>query len=171
MSCKIILLEKYNKKGMKGMNRYMELAKRNAEEGINRGEGGPFGAVIIDKEGHIISNGNNQVIKNNDPTAHAEIVAIREACKKLNTYDLSDYILYTSCEPCPMCLSAIIWANIKEVYYGCTKEDAGEIGFRDDMIYDYLKGNNFNLIDLKKMDREECLEVFKKYKEIGGVIY
>ena len=153
------------------MNRYMELAKRNAEEGINRGEGGPFGAVIIDKEGHIISNGNNQVIKNNDPTAHAEIVAIREACKKLNTYDLSDYILYTSCEPCPMCLSAIIWANIKEVYYGCTKEDAGEIGFRDDMIYDYLKGNNFNLIDLKKMDREECLEVFKKYKEIDGVIY
>lgn len=171
MSCKIILLEKFNKKGMKGMNRYMELAKRNAEEGINRGEGGPFGAVIIDKEGHIISNGNNQVIKNNDPTAHAEIVAIREACKKLNTYDLSDYILYTSCEPCPMCLSAIIWANIKEVYYGCTKEDAGEIGFRDDMIYDYLKGNNFNLIDLKKMDREECLEVFKKYKEIDGVIY
>ena len=171
MSCKIILLEKFNKKGMKGMNRYMELAKRNAEEGINRGEGGPFGVVIIDKEGHIISNGNNQVIKNNDPTAHAEIVAIREACKKLNTYDLSDYILYTSCEPCPMCLSAIIWANIKEVYYGCTKEDAGEIGFRDDMIYDYLKGNNFNLIDLKKMDREECLEVFKKYKEIGGVIY
>ena len=171
MSCKIILLEKFNKKGMKGMNRYMELAKRNAEEGINRGEGGPFGAVIIDKEGNIISNGNNQVIKNNDPTAHAEIVAIREACKKLNTYDLSDYILYTSCEPCPMCLSAIIWANIKEVYYGCTKEDAGEIGFRDDMIYDYLKGNNFNLIDLKKMDREECLEVFKKYKETGGVIY
>ena len=153
------------------MNRYMELAKRNAEEGINRGEGGPFGAVIIDKEGHIISNGNNQVIKNNDPTAHAEIVAIREACKKLNTYDLSDYILYTSCEPCPMCLSAIIWANIKEVYYGCTKEDAGEIGFRDDMIYDYLKGNNFNLIDLKKMDRDECLEVFKKYKETDGIIY
>ena len=171
MSYKIILLEKFNKKGMKGMNRYMELAKRNAEEGINRGEGGPFGAVIIDKEGNIISNGNNQVIKNNDPTAHAEIVAIREACKKLNTYDLSDYILYTSCEPCPMCLSAIIWANIKEVYYGCTKEDAGENGFRDDMIYDYLKGNNFNLIDLKKMDREECLEVFKKYKETGGVIY
>ena len=153
------------------MNRYMELAKQNAEEGINRGAGGPFGAVIIDKEGNIISNGNNQVIKNNDPTAHAEIVAIREACEKLHTYDLSDYILYTSCEPCPMCLSAIIWANIKEVYYGCTKEDAGEIGFRDDMIYDYLKGNNSNLIDLRRMDRDECLEVFKKYKEIGGIIY
>ena len=153
------------------MNRYMELAKQNAEDGIDRGEGGPFGAVIIDKEGNIISNGNNQVIKNNDPTAHAEIVAIREACKKLNTYDLSDYILYTSCEPCPMCLSAIIWANIKEVYYGCTKEDAGEIGFRDDMIYDYLKGNNSNLIDLKRMDREECLKVFENYKKAGGIIY
>ena len=153
------------------MNKYMKLAKQNAENGINRREGGPFGAVIIDKEGNVISNGNNQVIKNNDPTAHAEIVAIREACEKLHTYNLSDYILYTSCEPCPMCLSAIIWANIKEVYYGCTKEDAGEIGFRDDMIYDYLKGNKSNLIDLQKMDRDECLEVFKKYKETGGTIY
>ena len=153
------------------MNKYMKLAKQNAENGINRREGGPFGAVIIDKEGNVISNGNNQVIKNNDPTAHAEIVAIREACEKLHTYNLSDYILYTSCEPCPMCLSAIIWANIKEVYYACTKEDAGEIGFRDDMIYNYLKGNNYNLINLKKMDRDECLEVFKKYKETGGVIY
>ena len=153
------------------MDKYMKLAKQNAEEGISKGEGGPFGAVIIDKEGNIISNGNNQVIKNNDPTAHAEIVAIRGACKKLHSYDLSDYILYTSCEPCPMCLSAIIWANIKEVYYGCTKEDAREIGFRDDMIYEYLKGNNSNLIDLKIMDREDCLETFKKYKELGGVIY
>ena len=153
------------------MNKYMKLAKQNAEEGISKEEGGPFGAVIIDKEGNVISNGNNQVIKNNDPTAHAEIVAIREACENLHTYDLSDYILYTSCEPCPMCLSAIIWANIKEVYYGCTKEDAGEIGFRDDMIYDYLKGNKSNLIDLKKIDRDECLKVFEKYKDTDGIIY
>lgn len=153
------------------MNKYMELAKQNAEEGIKRNEGGPFGAVIVDKAGNIISNGNNKVIVNHDPTAHAEITAIREACKKLNTYDLSDYILYTSCEPCPMCLSAIIWANIKEVYYGCTKEDAGEIGFRDDMIYDYLKGKQINLIHLEKLDREECLKVFKKYKEMDGTIY
>ena len=126
---------------------------------------------IGDKEGNIISNGNNKVIKNNDPTAHAEVVAIREACKKLNTYDLSNYILYTSCEPCPMCLSAIIWANIKEVYYGCTKEDAGNIGFRDDIIYDYLKGNNKHLICLKQLDREECLETFKRYSEENGTIY
>ena len=153
------------------MNEFMKIANEYAKKGIENKEGGPFGAVIVDTKGNIISSGNNKVLKNNDPTAHAEIVAIREACKKLNTYDLSDYILYTSCEPCPMCLSAIIWANIKEVYYGCTKEDAGEIGFRDDMIYDYLKGNKSNLIDLKKMDRDECLEVFKKYKETDGIIY
>ena len=153
------------------MNKYMQIANECAKYGSNIGEGGPFGAVIVDKSGNIVSKGNNMVLKNNDPTAHAEITVIREACRKLKTYDLSEYILYTSCEPCPMCLSAIIWANIKEVYQGCTKEDAGEIGFRDDMIYDYLKGNNSNLIDLKKMDREECLETFKKYKELGGTIY
>lgn len=153
------------------MNRYMKIAKENADKGISNKEGGPFGAVITNKEGNIIANGNNKVLKNNDPTAHAEVVAIREACKKLNTYDLSDYILYTSCEPCPMCLSAIIWANIKEVYYGCTKEDAGEIGFRDDVIYDYLKGNNKDLIHLTHLDREECMKTFEKYKEENGKIY
>ena len=153
------------------MNKYMEKAKQNAENGILKKEGGPFGAIIVDKEGNIISNGNNQVLKNNDPTAHAEIVAIREACKKLNTYDLKNYTLYTSCEPCPMCLSAIIWANIKEVYYGCTKEDAGKIGFRDDMIYDYLKGKNKDLINLKQIDREECIKTFEEYKNNNVVIY
>lgn len=153
------------------MNRYMEIAKQNAEEGIKKGEGGPFGAVIVDKEGNIISNGNNRVIMEKDPTAHAEISAIREACKKLNIYDLSEYILYTSCEPCPMCLSAIIWANIKKVYYGCTKEDAGEIGFRDDMIYEYLKDKKKDLIHLEKLDRESCLEVFEKYEKMNGIIY
>ena len=153
------------------MNRYMEIAKQNAEEGIKKGEGGPFGAVIVDKDGNIISNGNNRVIMDKDPTAHAEISAIREACKKLNTYDLSEYILYTSCEPCPMCLSAIIWANIKKVYYGCTKEDAGKIGFRDDMIYEYLKDEKKDLIHLEKLDRESCLEVFEKYEKMNGIIY
>ena len=153
------------------MNKFMQKAKNNAREGISKNEGGPFGAIIVDKEGNIISNGNNKVIKNTDPTAHAEIIAIREACKKLKTYDLSEYILYTSCEPCPMCLSAIIWANIKQVYYGCTKKDAGEIGFRDDMIYEYLKGKNKDLIKLEELDREDCLEVFKKYKKENGTIY
>lgn len=153
------------------MNKFMKIAKENAEKGIENKEGGPFGAVITDKDGNIIANGNNKVLKNNDPTAHAEVVAIREACKKLKTYDLSNYILYTSCEPCPMCLSAIIWANIKEVYYGCTKEDAGKIVFRDDIIYDYLKGNNKDLIHLTHLDRDECIKTFEKYKKEKGTIY
>ena len=149
----------------------MNIAKQNAERGIKEKEGGPFGAVIVDKDEKIIANGNNQVLKQNDPTAHAEMVAIRNACKKLEKYDLSGYTLYTSCEPCPMCLSAIIWSNIKEVYYGCTKKDAGEIGFRDDAIYDYLKGENNDLINLEEMDREECIKTFKEYKKQDGVIY
>lgn len=153
------------------MDKYMKLAKNEADNGIKNKEGGPFGAIIIDKKGNIIAEGNNKVIKNNDPTAHAEITAIREACKKLNTYDLSEYILYTSCEPCPMCLSAIIWANIKKVYYGCTRKDAGEIGFRDDMIYEYLKGKNKELITLKEIDREDCLKSFEEYKKNNGIIY
>lgn len=153
------------------MNKFMEMAKNNADNGIIKKEGGPFGAVIIDKDGNIIANGNNQVLLQNDPTAHAEIVAIRNACKILNTYNLSDYILYTSCEPCPMCLSAIIWSNIKTVYYGCTKKDAGEIGFRDDIIYDYLSGKNNDLINLQEMDRNECIKTFEEYKKQNGVIY
>lgn len=152
------------------MDYYMNIAKENAIKGVEQGEGGPFGAVIVDKDGNIISNGNNKVLKEKDPTAHAEIVAIREACKKLNTYDLSEYILYTNCEPCPMCLSAIIWSNIKQVYYACTKEDAGEIGFRDDVIYEYLKGEKKDLINLVQIDREECVKKFKEYKA-NGVIY
>lgn len=153
------------------MNKFMEVANNNAKKGVEKKEGGPFGAIIVDKDGNIIANGNNKVLKEKDPTAHAEVVAIREACKKLNTYDLSEYILYTSCEPCPMCLSAAVWANIKIIYYGCTKEDANSIGFRDNVIYDYLKGKNEKLIELKNIDREECLKVFKKYEKERGKIY
>lgn len=153
------------------MDKFMGKAKENARRGMENEEGGPFGAVIVDKDGNIISNGNNRVLKEKDPTQHAEIVAIREACKKLNTYDLSECTLYTSCEPCPMCLSAIIWSNIKNVYYGCTKEDAGKIGFRDDIIYDYLKGTNKDLIHLEQMHRDECIKEFEDYGKNGGVIY
>ena len=149
----------------------MEIAKKSAKQGFKSNEGGPFGAVIVDANENIVSTGNNKVLKNNDPTAHAEIVAIRKACEKLQTYDLSNYILYTSCEPCPMCLSAIIWSNIKEVYYGCTKEDAGNIGFRDDIIYKYLEGKNEKLISLKQIDRDECIELFEEYKEENKKIY
>lgn len=153
------------------MNEYMKLAKEMATNAIISNEGGPFGAVIIDKEGNIVATGNNQVLKNNDPTAHAEVVAIRNACAKLNTYDLSDYILYTSCEPCPMCLSAIIWSNIKQIYYACTREDAAKIGFRDDLIYEYLKGNNPDLIELHQIDRDQCIETFEQYEKENKTIY
>ena len=152
------------------MNEYMKLAKEAAEKGITNKEGGPFGAIIVNSEGEVISTGNNQVLKNNDPTAHAEIVAIRNACSKLNTYDLSDYILYTSCEPCPMCLSAIIWANIKDVYYACTRTDAESIGFRDNMIYDYLAGNKNNVIKLHPLHRDACKHIYDKYKEENNKI-
>ena len=138
---------------------------------MKKQEGGPFGAVIIDLDGNVISTGNNKVFANNDPTAHAEIVAIRNACEKLGTYDLNGCVLYTSCEPCPMCLSAAIWANIKKIYYGCTKEDANSIGFRDDIIYEFLKGENKSLVDLENIDRDECIKVFEKYNKENGVIY
>lgn len=153
------------------MNEYMKIAKDMAKNAIDNNEGGPFGAVIVDKEGNIIAKGNNEVLKNNDPTAHAEVTAIRNACAILNTYDLSEYILYTSCEPCPMCLSAIIWSNIKEIYYACTKEDAAKIGFRDDLIYEYLKGNSKDLITLKQINREECIELFEQYRNENKTIY
>ena len=153
------------------MNEFMKIAKECAEHGVGCGEGGPFGAVITDKEGNIIAKGNNMVLKNNDPTAHAEVTVIREACKKLGIYDLSGYVLYTSCEPCPMCLSAIIWANIKEVYYACTRDDAGRIGFRDDVIYEYLEGKNRELLNLKQIDREGCIELFESYMQDGKTIY
>ena len=149
----------------------LKLGIERAMETMEKNYGGPFGAVIIDKNGEIVSIASNTVLKDNDPTAHAEVNAIRKACEKLNTYDLKDYILYTSCEPCPMCLSAAIWANIKTIYYGCTKEDANSIGFRDDIIYDFLKGEKENLVSLENIDRDECIKVFEKYNKESGVIY
>ena len=153
------------------MNEFMKIAMENAQKGIRNNEGGPFGAVIVDAKGNIVGRGNNRVLADNDPTAHAEVMAIRDACHNLNTYDLTGCTLYTSCEPCPMCLSAIIWANIKKVYYGCTKDDAADIGFRDSMIYDFIRGENKNLLNLEEMDRNECLEVFEEYSKNEGTIY
>ncbi len=152
------------------MNKYMELARNAALEGISNKEGGPFGSVITDELGNVIAIGHNQVLKENDPTAHAEIVAIRDACRKLHTSNLEKCVLYTSCEPCPMCLSAIIWANIKKVYFGCTKNDAEDIGFRDNDIYEFIKGNN-KMVTLQQLDRKMCLEVMEKYKDEDGFIY
>ena len=147
------------------MNEYMKVAKELAEENLTINAGGPFGACVV-KDGEIIGRGSNKVISENDPTAHAEINAIREACKNIGSYDLSGCELYTSCYPCPMCLSAIIWANIKKVYYGNTKEDAAEIGFRDEFIYEYIKNGNSNadVLALESMDREETIKAFEEYK-------
>lgn len=146
------------------MNEYMKVANELAYENLKANNGGPFGACIV-KDGEIIGRGSNHVLCNNDPTAHAEIMAIREACRNINSYDLSGCELYTSCYPCPMCLSAIIWANIKTVYYGNTKEDAASIGFRDDYIYDYIKNNNSDntVLELNSMDRDETIQVFNEY--------
>ena len=142
----------------------MKIAKKLANNNLKTEEGGPFGACVV-KNGKIIGEGANHVLKDNDPTAHAEIIAIRDACKNINSYDLSSCELYTSCYPCPMCLSAIIWANIKNVYYGNTKEDAANIGFRDDYIYSYIAKNmqDNNVLELKCIDRDETMEVFNKF--------
>ncbi len=150
------------------MNEYMDVAIDLSDDNFDKNYGGPFGACVV-KDGKIIGKGINRVIKNCDPTAHAEIVAIRNACKNLGTHDLTGCELYTSCYPCPMCLSAIIWANIKKVYYGNTKEDAADIGFRDDFIYNYLDKLSDDKMDkkvlnLKSMNREDAIKVFDEYK-------
>ena len=151
------------------MNKYMKIAKELSEDNLKTNVGGPFGACIV-KDGKIIGKGSNHVLSNNDPTAHSEIMAIREACKNINSYDLSGAELFTSCYPCPMCLSAIIWSNIKKVYYGNTKEDAAKIGFRDDFIYSFIKNLTNNTYDssilkLESIDREETIETFKDFME------
>ena len=151
------------------MNEYMKIAKELSDDNINTNAGGPFGACVV-KDGKIIGKGSNNVLAHNDPTAHAEIMAIRDACKNINSYDLSCAELYTSCYPCPMCLSAIIWSNIKKVYYGNTKEDAASIGFRDNFIYKFIKNltnnsNDSSVLKLENIDREETIKSFNKYME------
>lgn len=149
------------------MDKYMKIAIEEAENGINHGEGGPFGCVIV-KDGEIVGRGHNQVVLNNDPTCHGEMMAIRNACKNLNTFDLSGCELYTTGEPCPMCFGAILWANIEKVYYGCNIEDTEMIGFRDKRFYEddeTLKAGLF-----KELDRAECLDLYKKYNAINHKI-
>jgi guanine deaminase len=146
------------------MDKFMKEAVEEALKGVRENHGGPFGAVIV-KNGEIISKAHNEVIKNNDPTDHAEMMAIREASKKLERFDLSDCELYTSCEPCPMCFAAIHWAKIKKVYYGCTRKDAASIGFDDNYIYDVIKGvAKEKKVVLEQMGRDLGLKAFKQWK-------
>ena len=149
------------------MKRAIELSVEN----INKG-GGPFGCVII-KDNKIIAEGSNKVTSTNDPTAHGEIVAIRAACKKLDNFNLKGCELYSTCEPCPMCLSAIYWARIDKIYYANTREDAKKIDFDDSLIYSEFKKNiNERKIPMIQMMRNEALEAFQLWeKKIDKVKY
>ena len=139
-------------------------AIRLANESVRHG-GGPFGAVIV-KDGKIIAGSSNSVTIDNDPTAHAEVNAIREACRKLGTFDLTGCRIYTSCEPCPMCLGAIYWAHIERIYYGNTRKDAHDIDFADDFIYEELeKSLDERTVPIIPMMREEALETFRLWRE------
>ena len=142
--------------------KFMEMASRLSEDNIDKG-GGPFGAVIV-RDGEVSAKGANRVVPNNDPTAHAEINAIRDACKNINSYDLSGAVIYTSCYPCPMCLSAIIWANIDKVYYGCNTTDTEIIGFRDKEFEESIPSRKQQMCH--EMNRQECLKLYEEYKNI-----
>ncbi|MCA0238118.1 MAG: nucleoside deaminase [Bacteroidetes bacterium] len=143
----------------------MREAIRQSKAGMDKGEGGPFGAIVV-KNGQIVGRGNNRVLATNDPTAHAEVVAIRDACQNLGSFQLDDCEIYTSCEPCPMCLGAIYWARPKRVYFGCTRTDAADIQFDDDFIYEEigtpLEQRQIPMIPLL---REEALVVFREWQE------
>lgn len=150
----------------------MKEAIQESKKNLTTGDGGPFGAVVV-KDGAIIGRGHNEVLVNHDPTCHGEMQAIRQACKNLGTHDLTGCELYTSAEPCPMCLSAIIWANIKTVYYGNSAKDAAAIGFRDDFIYDFIENGrkDTDTLTLKQLDRDEAIVIFKAYADKNMTLY
>ncbi|MBQ6404470.1 MAG: nucleoside deaminase [Bacilli bacterium] len=145
----------------------LEVAALEASLGVKGKDGGPFGAVITDKNGNIICKAHNMVLSTQDVTAHAEIMAIREACRILDTHDLSDYVLYSSCEPCPMCIGAMIMAHIGKVYYGATREDAKERGFKDDSAYRYFQGET-SILETEEVSKASCREVLENY---DGEVY
>ncbi len=145
------------------MNEFMKQAVDEAYKGMRSDDGGPFGAAIV-KDGKIIAIGHNEVIKTNDPTAHAEIVAIRKATKLLGRFDLSDCEIYSSCEPCPMCFSAIHWAKMKTLYFGANRKDAADIGFDDQYIYDVIEGKaTKEQVTIVKIDRNDALGPFQEW--------
>lgn len=142
---------------------FMRLAIELAQQGIDANEGGPFGCVIV-KNGEIVGEGNNCVTSTNDPTAHAEVVAIRNACRNLGTFQLDDCTIYTSCEPCPMCLGAIYWARPKQIFYACNKVDAAAVGFDDNFIYEEIERPiSERHIKTDFLLREEGLKVFENW--------
>ena len=155
------------------MNEILQQAIEKARQTMNQNIGGPFGAAIISERGEILAVSSNSVLRDNDPTAHAEVNAIRAACQKIGSYDLSGCILYTTAYPCPMCLSAIMWSNIKKVYFGCRPQDAEAIGFRDDFMYRFIenKCQNREILEIAELDRAECLQLFEEYRKNNKTIY
>ena len=152
----------------KGHSYFMNEAVNAAIKGMNANEGGPFGCVVV-KNGKIVGRGNNMVTSTNDPTAHAEVTAIRNACKNLNSFQLDSCIIYTSCEPCPMCLGAIYWARPLKVYYGSSQEDAADIGFDDQFIYDEIPlPYNERSIPFEQKEREIALKPFQIWSSKEG---
>lgn len=156
------------------MESFMEIAIKEAISGVKQKHGGPFGAVIVYKD-KIISQAHNEVILKNDPTCHAEILAIRRASKAINNFNLHGCSIFTTCEPCPMCLSAILWAKITKVYFGCTKIDAEEIGFNDNLYFNIIKNTNSQnnnsqnthlKLDMSNFYRKKCLEIFKTWNKL-----
>jgi tRNA(Arg) A34 adenosine deaminase TadA len=142
---------------------YMREAVQLAEQGMRSGRGGPFGCVVV-RRGEIVGRGSNRVTSTNDPTAHAEVVAIRDACTALQTFQLTDCELYTSCEPCPMCLSAIYWARIPQVYYGNTRADAAAIGFDDEFIYQQVPlAPEARTVKMERLLRDEAQIAFQEW--------
>lgn len=144
---------------------FMQLAIKEARKGIHNNHGGPFGSVIV-KDGKVVGRGHNCVLKNHDATHHGEIGAIRDAGKNLGTHDLTGCTLYTTGEPCHMCLCACLWANLDKVYYGCTIQDNGLIGFRDDKFNEIFGGRDKLGDFLEQIDRDDCLELFEEYNAL-----
>lgn len=150
---------------MNDKEQFMKEAVNTALKGMNNNEGGPFGCVIV-KDGEVIGRGNNKVTSTNDPTAHAEVTAIREACKNLNSFQLEGCEIYTSCEPCPMCLGAIYWARLDKVYYGSNQMDAANIGFDDEFIYKEIPlPYSERSIAFEQLARDIALKPFQEWSK------
>ena len=148
------------------MNKYMQMAIEEAQYGIRNGHGGPFGAVVV-RDGVVLGKGHSHVVSNNDPTCHGEVDAIRNACKNISSFDLKGAVIYTTGEPCPMCLGAILWANIEKIYYGCSIKENDMIGFRDEVFYKNLSISTEKMRDkIEQIDHAECLKLFNEYLAI-----
>ena len=150
----------------------MRLAIEEARKTMQKNIGGPFGAAIVDEQGEILAVASNQVLQDGDPTAHAEVTAIRKACQKRGSHDLSGCTIYATGYPCPMCLSAIMWANIKRCKFGAFPQDAEKIGFRDQFMYDFIREDcKGDVLELTSLSREECVALYDEYEKAHKKMY